>query len=147
MRVEIVDGIDGTVTLDKAGNQNVLRVNVGSLSTSTHQSFWFSFRLARSYTQPVYLRVRVTAPWATGDSVYLDEMAVALGNELYPGGPFVQAFSGRTPAVNGDKWDLTASNTRAGTVHEWSGRVFQLASKRLLLPSTGTTQIPNSVVS
>ena len=147
LRVEIVDGIDGTVTLDKAGNQNVLRVNVGSLSTSTHESFWFSFRLARSYTQPVYLRVRVVAPWPAGDSVYLDEMAVALGNELYPGGPFVQAFSGRTPAVNGDKWDLTASNTRAGTVHEWSGRVFQLASKRLLLPSTGTTQIPNSVVS
>ena len=142
-----MDGIDGTVTKDADGNENALRVNAGTLSTTSHESKFFSFRLKKTVVWPVYLRIRATAAWALDDSVYIDDVAVAKGQELYTGGPFMAAFSGKTTPVVGDKWTLAATNNRGGLVQEHFQRFFDMSTKGLLLPVTGTTQITNSVVS
>lgn len=132
--------------LDGEDYENVLRIDAGAISTDQHDSQFFSFRISREVTQPVYLRIRIVNPVTDGDTIYIDEVAVALASELYKGGPFVAAFSGKTPAVNEDKWNLVSTNDRAGSFQEWYNRAFDMAGKGYLLPSSGITLIPNALI-
>lgn len=146
LRLEIVDEIGGNVTVDAAGNSNSLTVDPATLGNTTHDSKWFSFRLKRDQPQPVYLRIRTETAMTNGTSVYFDEMAIVLGTELYPSGPYASAFAGATAAVKGDNWTLACTNDRAGELQTWCDRMFDLAAKRLLLPTAGSTTIPDSVI-
>ncbi len=147
IRVEIVDGISGTITNDKEGNVNQKKITVASISATSHDSQSFFFRMTRQHRMPVYLRIRAATPIADGTSVYIDEMAVVAATELYDGGPFVAIFAGATPAVIEDAWTLTVTNSRAGQLQEWYDRAFDMRSKGFLLPTSGTTLIPDSVIS
>ena len=147
IRVEIVDGIEGTITNDKEGNVNQKKITVASISTTDHDSQFFFFRMTRQHSMPVYLRIRAATPIADGTSVYIDEMAVVAATELYNGGPFVAIFAGATPAVIEDAWTLTVTNDRGGQIQEWYERAFDMRSKGFLLPTSGVTLIPDSVIS
>lgn len=148
LRVSIVDGIDGNVTQDGEGNDNEIIINSAAVSEVAHESKFFTFRITGAVVQPVYLRIEVTKPIASGKSVYLDEMAVVAGNQVYTGGPYVAVFAGATACVEDDEWTLTTTNDRAGNLQEWFNRVFAMADKGLLLPTSGAgTHIPDSVES
>jgi len=96
---------------------------------------------------PVYLRLWMNGPVADGSSIYIDEVAVVKGRELYSGGPYVAAFPGATPAVVEDAWTLTVTNDRGGALQEWWNRAFAMADNDLLLPTSGTgTNIPDTVI-
>lgn len=82
----------------------------------------------------------------TEESIYIDDMVVVAGRELYAGGPWVAAVGGATPAVNGDEWTLTVANNRAGKFQEWFNRVFDMSPKGLLLPTSGTTLINDNLI-
>lgn len=144
---EIVGSIGGSVLDDDAGNANQLLISATSIATASTDLQWFSFRLPASQTGPVYLRLRISSAIDNGVSIYWDEVAIVAGQELYAGGPFVAAVAGITPPLATDAWTLTVANDRAGVLHEWYNRSFDLAGKRILLPATGSTLIPNSVVS
>ena len=153
--VDVVQEIGGDALTDPAGNAQTLTIPLDGLSDVEHESKWFSFRLALSVTYPVYLRVRLTEAISAGDSIFLDDIAVVAGTRLYAGGPYVATFAGRVPPVghsNGkadgaDSWTLAVANDRGGAVQEWYNRVFDMASKDLLLPTTGDgTNIPDSVL-
>lgn len=146
LRIEIVDEIGGGVIADDAGNDASLTIDLATLSTDSHQSKWFAFAVARDTVQPVYLRVRLTDPPDAGIRIYLDEIAIAAGTQLYAGGPYVAAFAGVLPAVVGDQWNLTITNNRAGLLQTWFDRVFGMAEKGFLLATQGTTLIPDSLV-
>lgn len=149
MRVEIVDGIDGAVTQDKQGANNELRVDMTAL-TDVHSSHWFSFRIQREVKQPCYLRIRIVSTVPNpDDEIYIDEMAVVRGTQLYAGGPWVAVFSGAQPAVIEDAWTLTVANNRAGALQDYCDRMFDLVGKRMLFPSNaaGVETIPDTVIS
>jgi hypothetical protein len=95
---------------------------------------------------PVYLRIRISNPIPAGDSVYIDEVAVVAGTELYDGGPYVAVFSGVTPAVVEDDWVLTATNDRGGEWQTMYNRAFDMVGKGFLLPTSGTTLLPDSLI-
>ncbi|HWA98203.1 MAG TPA: hypothetical protein VG713_06905, partial [Pirellulales bacterium] len=147
VKLEIIDAIGGSVISDDAGNSNVLTINATSISTSSHDSVSFSFRLPANQKQPVFLRIRISTAIDSSCSIYFDQVAVAAGRELYPGGPFVQVFAGATaPGVN-DTWTLAITNDRSGKIQDWYNRAFDMASKRLLLPTSGGgSLIPDSVI-
>lgn len=147
MRVEIVDEIGGSVVDDGAGNANSLTIDVTALGTADHESKWFAFRVPKTVNQPVYLRIRISTAISNTASVFVDEVAIAAGRLLYTGGPYVAAFSGKVAAVAGDLWVLTVTNNRAGGIQEWYERCFDMTGKGLLLPVTGSTLIPNTVIS
>lgn len=134
------------MTLDKTGNANALRVDLTTVSEGGHDSQFFSFRLARTPVLPIYLRIRLANSLTLGDAIYIDDMIVVAGIELYADGPFVAAAIGKTAAVLEDNWSLTVANDRAGSVQEWFNRTFDMAGKRLLLPISGTNNIPDSVI-
>lgn len=82
----------------------------------------------------------------SGDVLYFDEMVVVQATELYKGGPYVEAVSGATAAVLEDLWTLTLTNNRAGDLQEWFQRAFDMANKDFLLPSSGTTNVPDALI-
>ncbi len=150
MRVEIIEGIGGPATRDKEGGENALRVDLTGIAEDAHSSQFFSFRLARDPVQPIYLRIRLVNGLATGDAIYIDDMIVIAATELYPGGPFANAVIGKTAAVVEDNWSLTLVNSRGGLflgdVQKWFTQNFDMNGKRLLLPSSGTNNIPDGVI-
>ena len=154
IRLEIVDAIGGSVTDDTAGNANELVIDATTLTT-TPTSHFFAFRLPQNITWPVYLRIRVSTAIEDGTtapdiSVYFDDVAVAAGTRLYAGGPYVAAFGGTSRSPKGDGWTLAVANTRGGSIQEWYHRIYDMASKDLLLPvssvSTGAINIPDSLI-
>lgn len=144
--MSIVETIDGTPILDGEGNVAEERINCGTLPLGTHESHWFDFRLPQGTRQPVYLRIWQRSPLSWGDSIYVDEMVVIKGTELYTEGPFVAVVSGITPSVTEDEWTLTVTNDRAGAFQEWFHRAFDMRAKRLLLPSSGTIHIADTLI-
>ena len=144
--MEIVEEIDGAASVDAAGGENCLRINAENISDDAYDSEFFTFRLQRTVLNPVYLRVRITGPISDGESIYIDQMAIIKGKQLYPGGPFAAAFSGATAAVKEDKWVLTASNDRGGEFQTWYNRAFDMAKKELLLPTSGSNLIADALI-
>lgn len=148
VRIAILDAIGGSVTTDPEGNNNSTTFDLTSaLSIDVFTHDFFSFRLQKNQTLPVYLEIQTTTAISSGTSYYIDEMAVVQGTELYAGGPFVATFGGKTAAIEGDKWNLTVTNDRAGKVQEFWNRVFDMADLELLLPISGSTLIPDTVIS
>jgi len=145
LRVEIVDSVGGPATTDAEGYDNALRIDLDHLGDD-HVSQWFSFRLQSGTVSPVYLRIRILEQLANRERVYIDEVAVAAGVELYRGGPYLAAFSGISPPILGDGWTLTSTNSRAGSFQEWYNRLYGMAEKGLLLPSAGTVNVPDSLI-
>jgi hypothetical protein len=93
----------------------------------------------------VYLEFNV-ASLETGTTYCLDEVVLVQGNQLYAGGPIVSAVAGKAGPVITDRWTLTAANNRAGKFQEWFARTFDMRSRGLLLPSAGSTNIPDSLI-
>lgn len=147
VRLAIVDGIGGSVTTDAeaTANSQTYDLTAGTVTTSFTSGF-FSFRLKKTQTQPVYLQIIQTVAISAGTSYYIDEIAAAVGRELYQGGPWVAAFSGKIPPVEGDKYTLTVTNDRAGAWQTAFDRSFDLRGKGLLLPSAGSTNIADSLI-
>lgn len=146
MRVEIVDEIGGQTSTDAEGNDNGIRFDAADLSLGVHSSKFFSFRLRKSVVQPVYLRIYMANVMTDEQSLYLDEMVVVEGTELYEGGPYVAAVGGRTANVIEDAWDITVSNNRAGQFQTHFNRSFDMAAKGLLLPSSGSNLVADTLI-
>lgn len=142
VRIEIVDGIGGTVIDDGEGNAAELVLTASAISDSAHDSEWFSFRIPPGTTMPVYLRIRISTAVSNTASIFFDDVAIAAGTRLYAGGPYVAAFAGGTTSHPDDLWELAVANDRAGLNQEWYNRVFDMAAKDLLLPVSGTSLIP-----
>jgi hypothetical protein len=48
--------------------------------------------------------------------------------------------------MTGDSWEMTVVNNRAGDFQTWFDRVFQMAEKGFLLPSSGVTLLNDSLI-
>lgn len=154
IQFSLVDGISGTVINDSQGNANTLTVNVSDLTTG-----WQSldelvsgepvFRLPAVVPSLVYLRMRFSTAPPSGTKVFFDHMAMQAMTSLYSGGPLAALFAGSDAYRIGDTYAITVTNDRAGKLHEWMARTFDLAINQILLPvdAGGSETIPDSVVS
>jgi hypothetical protein len=145
-KVSIAQYIGGAVLDDDGGTANELDINLETLSDAAYTSFWFSFRLPATASTPAYLRFAITAALPTGGDCYIGEVAVFAGTEMYAGGPYVAAVSGRDAAAAGDYWTLATTNSRAGLWQSWYDRTMAMADKNLLLPTTGSSLISSTVL-
>lgn len=148
--VDLVDGIGGSVIQDKQGTNNSFTFNASSLTTSwKHLTTLVSgecvFRMPTIVPPLVYLRIRQSTAISSGTIMFLDHVALAEMTEIYDGGPLLAVFSGSNDMKVGDYWTVAVTNDRAGLVNEWCNRNFNLASLGLLLPSSSSPTIPDSV--
>ncbi|MEA3225525.1 MAG: hypothetical protein U9Q07_06205 [Planctomycetota bacterium] len=144
VRIEIVDGIGGTVVQDGESNAALHTITATSISATDHDSEWFSFRVPPGTNMPVYLRIRISTAITDTCSVFFDDVAVVEGTRFYAGGPYVAVLAGVTNPGPDDTWSLVVANDRAGDIQEWYNRVFDMDGKGLLLPVFGTSLIPES---
>lgn len=146
VRLAVVPGYNGAATQDSAGNNNSTSFDLTSgVVTTSYSSGWFSFRLKPTQAQPCYLEINVQ-DLSAGTTYCLDEIVVVQGTQLYAGGPFVAAVMGKTQPALADKWTLTATNDRAGSFQEWFARVFGMRSLGLLLPTSGSVNVPDALI-
>lgn len=146
IRFDIVSGIGGNIVSDDAGYENRMMVNTDVLSGSAHTAKSFSFRIPASVRQPVYLKIWWYQPPTNGNRVFVDDLIITQGTELYPGGPYAAVAAGTALINPTDTWSVVVENDRAGEVQTWFDRFFDMASQRLLLPSTGTYLLADSLI-
>ncbi len=145
--VALVKSPGGTPINDPAGNPNLVQVDLTAGSAADWQFVSGAFVLPEGTVQPVYLQLKLSTALDAGAEVFVDEVLLTEGVELYAGGPRVAATSWPGVPRVGDSWSLTATNDRAGELQEWMHRTFDLAALGLQLPTTGSVLVPDSVIS
>ena len=145
--MDLVDGVGGTVLADDQGVNNTVSVDCTGL-TSSHAAQTEVFRTPTDLPTTVYLRIRISAAVSNTTSIYIDEVSLVEMTELYAGGPFAAAFAGGTDHLVGDDATITITNDRAGALHEWMARIFNLRQKRLLIPTdnSGSETIDDALI-
>jgi hypothetical protein len=145
--VDLVDGIGGSVINDDAGTANSFTFTGAGLTTSFAAKNGV-FRVPTVLPPLVYLRIRQSTAISNGTSVFIDDVRMTPMTKLYAGGPFVAVFPGPVDFVSGDTVTLTITNDRAGAIHEWMNRVFDLADNELLIPTdnAGSETIADSLI-
>lgn len=142
---QLIDGIGGNVLTDASNANNSLAVTCASLSGSLHTSHSARFAIKETQTGPVYLRI-LASSIPSGRTVYIDDVQLIAAEQFYPGGPWLAVFPGRKVGSPADTWTLTVTNDRAGSIQEWFNRCFAMADFGLLLPTSGSTVIPDSII-
>lgn len=149
LTVDLIDG-SGTVINDDQGTANSFTVTLSSLTTSFAAKNG-TFRLPRVLPSTVKIRLRISTALSAGSSLFIDRMAMGEMTKLYAGGPSVAVFSGSTPWVINDGWNLTVTNDRGGSTFgaSWQSffdRVFGMRAMDLLLPSAGSPTISDTLL-
>jgi hypothetical protein len=143
--VDLVDGIGGSVIADDAGTNNSFTIDPTAL-TSTWVNATGVFRTPSNLPATVYLRFRASTAISNTSSVFVDEMQLRAMTRLYAGGVYATLVDGRTAWVAGDRITLAVTNDRAGAIHEWMNRVFDLRDNDVLFPTSGSETIADTLI-
>lgn len=148
IKVELLDGIGGSVIADDESVSNLLDIDPNALTTSFAAES-ATFRTPSVMPDTVYLRIRISTGITVGSSIFWDEMCLVPSTQLYTGGPFAALFTGATHWELDDEFTITATNDRGGAIHEWCNRVYDLRTNNLLIPSNnaGGETIDDSLIS
>ena len=128
----LLDG-SNTVVADVAGNNSTFTQSLTGL-TGTYA--FFSGVLRTPATVPASgfkLEMKTSTAIDSGDSLFIDDVALVKMTPLYNGGPSVAIFSGSTAPVIGDVWTIAISSSMAGFA-SWMERIFLLRDKNLQFP-------------
>lgn len=146
VEIALVDGSNAIVT-DDAGNDCKVTQVAASLTTS-YAAVKGSFATPKTLPSTYKIRVRMSVAIAdSGQSVFIDNLALTEGVELYAGGPVVAIFTGATNPVKNDAYTVAISNTYGG-FQKGFDRLFNMRSLGLQLPSDsgGTETVPDSYI-
>ncbi len=133
--IDIADGIGGTNLADDEGGSNTIAVDCTALSDSAYTCHSAIFITPTVMPATVYFRVRITVAVSNTSSVFMDEAIIVPATQLYVGGPSAALFTGPTLWSIGDTVTIAATNNRAGALHEWANRIYNLRDRDLLLPT------------
>lgn len=151
LTVDLIDGIGGTVLQDAQGVANSITFNASSLGTgfqnlSQLQAGECVFRTPAILPSLIYLRIRISTAVTSTRKIFWDNVALNALTQIYSGGPLMSAFAGARPFSTADTWTITVANDRLGVLREWCARNWNMASLGLLLPTSASPTIPDSVV-
>lgn len=135
LTVELVDDT-GTVIDDEEGTANSFTIDLTAVTT-TYVAYNGVFRLPAVKPSTVRLRLRMSTQLA-GGNVLVDDACFARMTLAYPGGPVLAVFSGATPFLSGDGWDIVTTNDRGGASYgaTWQTLFLRLfGQSSFLLPS------------
>jgi hypothetical protein len=136
----LTDG-SGTVLTNDAGS-NLSTTLAYSTTTTTMAAFNFTFVTPKAMpTNGVRFKIAVTTALTDGESIYIDDLALAEATEIYTGGPHLTMFAGSTNPIIGDKYTATIANNYAGEIMQYFDRFFGMRELGLQLPSdTGSSE-------
>lgn len=149
LTVELVDD-SGTVLNDEQGVANSFTVTCSSLTTA-YVAYNQVFRLNNTPPTAIWLRFRMSTA-LTGGSVLMADAAYPPLTAMYAGGPAFCVFSNAAvPFVSGDAWNIAVTNNQGGasylgTFQTGFDRLFGMKQLGLLLPSSATPNINNTLI-
>lgn len=153
MFVELVDQ-NGVQVLDANGVANVTTINLTALTT-VYGAFNVSFRTPLIMPQQMFwqLRMNPSSVLTNGRSVYFAKASMGQMIQLATGCPFIALHAGSIPFIQGDYSHCQIANSRGAggvldTFQTLLYRLFPLiASNELLIPSSATPTISDSLIS
>ena len=150
LTVDLIDG-SNVVINDQQAVANSFTKTLSTLTVNTWTAVNGVFRLPRVLPSTIKIRVRLSTAMSAGSNLYLDRCGMATMTRLYAGGPYMAIFSGNVPFVTGDWFAITMANDRAGAsnLNTWQtlfDRLFDMRALDLLLPTSGTTLINDSLI-
>lgn len=148
LTIELTDG-SGTVINDQQGVANSTTLTLSTLTTS-YAPVSVAFRIPEVPPSSMLLRLRISTA-LTGANFLIDSVCFGKVTSAYPGGFGLCVFSGSTPFVKNDGWDIATTNNYAGasyggTFQTLFDRVFGMRGLNMLLPSGATPTFPNSMI-
>jgi len=144
LRFQLVDRIEGQSVLDVAGNDSEYRVDLDALAVGQNRITFFV--RAKYYPRRLYFRIHLNDPPDAAKSVYIDNLCMVQATELYDGGPYAAAFAGRQAVKEDDTWTLTLANDNGGKWSTWYERLYGMSAAGLRLPTSGTINIPDTLI-
>lgn len=141
----LVDESD-SVILDSQGTPNVVHYDLTTASTDWTAVNGF-FRTPRVLPSSTRFMISLSTPLEASKNVYIDRVGFAEPYSFYRGGPVIAAFSASSPIIQGDGWTATTTNDYDGQFQTWFNRVFGMANMGLILPSSGSPSISDSLIS
>lgn len=143
IKVDLVDGTN-TVINDDAGTANS-KTTAYSVTTASYAAVNAFFRTPKLLPSTIKLRVSISTALTSGESMYIDELAMTEAAQLYTGGPYFAAFRGATDALLGDGWNVTIANNNLGIFQTMFEQLFGMRALGLQLPSAGSPTIAESL--
>jgi len=145
-----IDLHDGTsVIADAQSVDNKITKTLSTLGTS-HAPFSGFFRTPAVLPATTRLRIKATTALTSGESMYLDRLAIVPATELYTGGPFAAIFSGATKTVVNDAYTITVANdAMSGAGSGWqklAERFFGMRALGKQLPSDGSPTLSDALI-
>lgn len=141
---------DGTSVInDQAGTANSFTQTLSALTTS-YAPVNGVFRLPAILPATIKVRRRISTALTTSN-VYMDDLCLTPLTAAYTGGPGLAVFSGATPFVKNDTWTVTGTNDRGSatylaTMQALFDRLFGMRQAGLLLPSSGSPTIADTLI-
>lgn len=144
LRFALTDGA-GTVLTDEQGVASSVLIDLTTLGT-TFAPYHGFLRTPRVLPSSVRFEIKLETPLPSGSSVFLDRLSMSEPVALYQGGPYVAAFSGDSALINGDSFGVEIYNDYGGMFQRLFERFFGMRSLNLLLPSSDTPTISDSLI-
>lgn len=134
IQCRLLDSSNAVISND-AGTNLSFSVAHGTLTTS-FASYTGIFVTPKNLSSTTYkLNLRVSVALTNGESVYFDDLAIAVGKVAYPNGLYLAMFAGSINPIIGDKYTGTASNNYAGLFQQQLDRVLGMREMGLQFPS------------
>lgn len=122
-----------SVVTDDAGTSNSTTKAFGT-TTGSYVGYVAFFITPKVLPSTLRLRIHVSTALTSGESMFIDHVALVPATQLYTGGPFAAIFSGATATVKNDRFTFAVTNTQ-GVFQEWFDRWFDMKKLGLQLPS------------
>jgi hypothetical protein len=151
LRVRLTNS-SGTTLVDDAGASltKSITMNGGAgFSTSFGQQYaFFSTPRQLPVSGGVWIEFAFTTSPANGVTLTLDNLGMAAATQLYPGGPFVAAFSKDTSSSLQDYYAVAVTNSLDHTSFVRSlDRHFSLRQLGIYLPTDGSPTVNDNLIS
>ena len=146
IRFALKDGTN-TIVNDDAGTANSVSVNVNSGLSTTYANTQAFFRTPRTLPS-TGIRLQMEFTTALNDTyhVYVDEMTLQETTQAYTNGPYMGVVRGDVNWIAGDQLNFIPTNNYAGAFALVFQRFFNMNSLGLVLPSSGSPSISDSLV-
>jgi hypothetical protein len=146
LEVALINSGSGAIIQDAQGTNNSFTKTLSGATTS-FVALNGVFRTPVSLPATYGIRVRLSTALSTSSTLYLDNLALATGTQLYPGGLFSRVFSGATPFQINDSFTATVSNNYSSKWAQALDRFLNLRTLGLKIPSSGSPTISDSLIS
>lgn len=147
IRLALIDASNGTVLTDPQGNACSATFTLSGFTTSYVRKNLTTWT-PRVMPTTAAMQIKITTAIAdAGEDVFVDWGALNPMTRLYsPGGPYFSLFSGATQWNLDDIITIAVNNAYDGLLVHYADRIFGLRALGLVIPTSGTPTVADSLI-